>query len=382
MQVKFHSSIDEIEPSSWNRLVHDGNPFLKHEFHAALEHHDCVGARFGWLPSHLTVSQAGRIVGLSPLYIKSNSYGEFVFDHAWADAYQRNGLRYYPKLVSAIPYTPAFGERLLVDEKTDVAEVRRAMVEATLQLTQNSKHSSMHWLFTTEAEGELLKEMGLLERLGVQFHWHNADYENFEDFLSRLTAKRRKNILRERRRVAETGITFRRLHGQEVTSEEWGIFAAFYAKTFEDRYSLPTLNAGFFQEIGDRLGDQVVLVLAYHHQQCVAGALLYRSDSVLYGRHWGGVAQLDSLHFEACYYQGIDYAIEEKIAHFEPGAQGEHKIWRGFLPTFTRSYHWIADQQFRLAIDDFLRRERPAIRNYEKQLQMSSPYRCEEPSKN
>jgi uncharacterized protein len=377
MQVQFHSSIDEIETDDWNRLVHDGNPFLKHEFHAALEHHDCVGAQFGWLPRHLSVSQAGRIIGVSPLYIKSNSYGEFVFDHAWADAYQRNGLHYYPKLVSAIPYTPAFGERLLVDAEVDPCKVRRLMAEATCQLAKDSDCSSMHWLFTTEQEGALLKQMGMLERLGVQFHWHNRHYTSFDDFLSKLTAKRRKNILRERRRVREAGISFRRLHGQEVSPEEWRLFAAFYNKTFEERYSLPTMNAGFFQEIGTRLGGQVILILAYQESQCVAGALLYRSADVLYGRHWGGIAQLDSLHFETCYYQGIEYAIEEQIERFEPGAQGEHKIWRGFLPTFTRSYHWIAEPQFRQAIEDFLQRERPAILEYGANLQLSSPYRSE-----
>lgn len=376
MQAQFHNSIDEIDVASWNGLVRDENPFLKYEFHAALEHHDCVGRRFGWQPMHLTLRQGGRIVGISPLYIKSNSYGEFVFDHAWADAYQRSGLDYYPKLVSAIPYTPAYGERLLVDPVAeDRLAVQRKMVEETLNRARALNLSSMHWLFTTGEEGELLKSVGMMERLGVQFHWENRGYSDFEEFLETLTAKRRKNIRRERRKVAEKGITFRLLHGPEVTVDEWRMFGEFYAKTFEERYSLPTLNAGFFQEIGHTLGDQVILVLAYDGSRCLAGALLYRSASVLYGRHWGGIANLDSLHFEACYYQGIEYAISHRLERFEPGAQGEHKIWRGFLPAMTRSYHWIADPQFSAAIENFLNRESPAILDYREELQKSSPYR-------
>lgn len=376
MQAQFHNSIDEIDAATWNRLVRDENPFLKHEFHAALEHHDCVWRRFGWLPKHLTITLGGRIVGISPLYIKTNSYGEFVFDHAWADAYQRSGLNYYPKLVSAIPYTPAYGERLLVDHDVDRVEVQRSIADETLQLARELELSSMHWLFTTSGEGDLLKSVGMLERLGVQFHWRNRGYADFDAFLDALTAKRRKNIRRERRKVAEAGITFRRLHGPEVTTDEWRQFAEFYAKTFEERFSLPTLNAGFFQEIGRTLGDQVILVMAYQGTDCLAGALLYRSANVLYGRHWGGRADLDSLHFETCYYQGIEYAISHKLERFEPGAQGEHKIWRGFLPALTRSYHWIADPQFNGAIADFLCRERPAIQDYMETLQKSSPYRA------
>lgn len=375
MQAQFHHSIEEIDPNAWNRLVRDENPFLKHEFHAALERNNCVGPQFGWLPRHLTVSQGGRIIGISPLYIKSNSYGEFVFDHTWADAYQRNGLHYYPKLISAMPYTPALGERLLVDPEVDTTAVRYAMVTETLRLARELNLSSMHWLFTTIEEGELLKTAGMMERLGVQFHWDNPGYGDFADFLSTLTAKRRKNIRRERRKVSEGGITFRVVHGPEVTEAEWRIFSDFYAKTFEERYSLPTLNNGFFQEIGKSLGNQVILVLAYESEQCVAGALLYRSASALYGRHWGSLSNHDSLHFEACYYQGIEYAIAKRIGKFEPGAQGEHKIWRGFMPVLTRSYHWIANPQFSTGIDSFLHRERQVILDYKKTLQASSPYR-------
>jgi predicted N-acyltransferase len=375
MQVDFHHSIDEISQCEWDGLVIDDNPFLKHAFHAALEHHDCVGKKFGWVPSHLVVRERGRIVGLSPLYIKSNSYGEFVFDHAWADAYQRSGLRYYPKLVSSIPYTPAYGERLLVAAEADASEVRKLMISATREMALESGFSSIHWLFTTREEGTLLSAMGMMERLGVQFHWHNRGYESFEHFLSQLTAKRRKNIRQERRKVSDAGIRFRVLPGSEVSDDEWQLFTRFYAKTFEERYSLATLNLGFFCEVGRTMGEQIVLVLAYDDSGCIAGALLYRSSSVLYGRHWGASHDYDSLHFETCYYQGIEYAIKHGLQRFEPGAQGEHKIWRGFLPAQTRSYHWIGDPRFNLAIQDFLSREGPAIEGYEKNLLLSSPFR-------
>jgi predicted N-acyltransferase len=375
MQVRFHCSIEEIDPASWDGLVKDNNPFLKHAFLAAMERHGCVGEHFGWRPNHLAVYQQECLLGVTPLYVKTNSYGEFVFDHAWADAYQRSGLAYYPKLVSSIPYTPATGQRVLIASNVDQVSVVQAMVGAILEWLQEQGASSMHWLFTQEQEGALLKSLGMPERLGVQFHWQNQGYGDFEDFLDSLKAKRRKNIRRERRIVAEQGFRFRWIHGSQVTESEWQLFTDYYAKTFEERFSLPTLNAGFFQEIGQTLGDQVILVLAYLEDRPVAGALLYRSDKVLYGRHWGGASEFDSLHFETCYYQGIEYAIEQGLERFEPGAQGEHKIWRGFMPTLTRSQHWITDGRFRAAIDDFLKQETPAILNYYANLCESSPFK-------
>ncbi len=377
MEARFHHTIEEIDAEAWDRLVSDGNPFLKHAFHAALERHGCVGEKFGWQPHHLAVYLEGRLVGLSPLYIKTNSYGEFVFDHAWADAYRRAGFVYYPKLVCAVPYTPATGERLLIDPEIERSKVVRMLVDTTLAWARKAGVSSMHWLFVTQQESKELQDLGMMERLGVQFHWTNLGYRSFEGFLSGLNAKRRKNIRRERKRAIEQGIHFRVVHGPDVTREEWRLFTNFYAKTFEERFSLPTLNLGFFQEIGHTLGNQVILILAYKQQdnRCVAGALLYRSDSVLYGRHWGAASQFDSLHFETCYYQGIEYAIAHDLQTFEPGAQGEHKIWRGFLPTLTRSCHWIADRRFKLAIEEFLQREGPALMDYREELSVSSPYR-------
>ncbi|MET0090116.1 MAG: GNAT family N-acetyltransferase [Candidatus Thiodiazotropha sp.] len=375
MQIEFHDDIDAIDATEWNRMVPDQNPFVRHEFLAALEHHGCVGERFGWIPTHLSLRLDGRLMGAVPLYFKHNSYGEFVFDHAWADAYRRSGLNYFPKLVSSAPYTPATGGRLLVDPEGDPQALRKTMIDAIKGLADRSGASSLHWLFPLPEEGEALLSTGLSERLGVQFHWHNSGYADFDQFLAELTTKRRKNIRQERRKVRDAGLSIRLIPGFEVTPDEWKLFDLFYRKTFEERYSLPTLNQGFFQEIGQSMGEQVVLVMAYEGRHCIAGALLYRSKTVLYGRNWGGIQHHDSLHFEACYYQGIEYAIAQGLQVFEPGAQGEHKIWRGFLPTLTRSYHWIEHPGSRQGIDQFLSHETPAVLDYYRSLQANNPFK-------
>ncbi len=373
--VRVHASIDELGDAQWNALNSRADPFLQHAFLSALEHNGCVGERFGWIPRHLGLWEGDRLVGAAPLYLKDNSYGEFVFDHAWADAYQRHGHAYYPKLVSAIPYTPASGRRLLLAEDRALEDASRVLLERALMLAEEEQVSSLHWLFVTEGEDALLRKRGFLPRLGCQFHWHNRGYPDFDAFLAALTAKRRKEIRRERRKVREAGVRFRVLRGDEVDDAQWQTFARLYARTFEEHYSLATLNEGFFREVGVRMGRHVVLILAYSNGACVAGALFYRSDDTLYGRHWGSVETFDSLHFETCYYQGIDYCIREGLQRFEPGAQGEHKVRRGFLPSFTFSDHWIADEGFRTAIADFLDRETPLVRDYAETLGGHSPYK-------
>lgn len=387
MQFEICNAIERVPADQWNALVVGNNPFLRHEFLLALERHHCASPQYGWHPRHLLAWEgegAERIlVAACPMYIKDNSYGEFVFDHAWADAYQRHGLSYYPKLVSAIPYTPATGERILIrprlpgstEEVVDRKEIVRQFIDLAAQLAINDGLSSIHWLFITEAERRAFECGDVQIRLGVQFHWENRGYRDFEQFLSQLNNKRRKNIRRERRSVLDQGLQLRVIEGADVTAEEWAIFTRFYIKTFEDRYSMPTLNLGFFQEIGRTLGKQVILVLAYDQTECVAGALMYRSDDTLYGRHWGCERDYDSLHFEACYYQGIEYCIRHGLRKFEPGAQGEHKIWRGFLPTLTYSAHRIIHPGFSEAIADFLKREQPAILDYKESLDQSSPYK-------
>lgn len=374
MQYQVHESIDEIPAPEWNALNHEDNPFLCHEFLAALEHHGCVGPRYGWLPRHISAWEGGVLVGVMPLYLKDNSYGEFVFDFAWAEAYRRQGRAYYPKLVSAIPYTPASGERLLLARGREEA-TGEGLVARAVSLAGALGVSSVHWLFPTRAQQGQLKAQGLVERLGCQFHWSNRGYGDFDDFLAALSSKRRKNIRRERRQVREAGIRLELLHGPEVSEAQWRTFARFYTRTFEDYGSLPTLNEGFFREVGRTLGRRVILILAHDQAGCVGAALLYRGGDTLYGRHWGSLREHPGLHFEACYYQGIEYCIREGLARFEPGAQGEHKIWRGFLPTLTYSAHWIADPGFRSAIIEFLHRERPLIADYARTLSEASPYR-------
>ncbi len=378
MKLLVHESLEDIPGGQWNALNRDGNPFLRHEFLAALEHNECVGPRYGWWPRHLTAWDGERLIAAAPLYHKDNSYGEFVFDFAWANAYQQHGARYYPKLVSAVPYTPATGRRLLLAEGVDQCKLLSALVDRAVALTAELRASSLHWLFVTAEENEQLQELGLMERLGCQYHWNNRGYADFEAFLSALSSKRRKNIRRERRLVREAGIQLELLHGPEVTDEQWRLFSRFYAKTFEERHSLPTLNEGFFKEVARTMGRQVILVLAHDADECVAAAMLFRGGDALYGRHWGCLRDYDSLHFEVCYYQGIEYCIREGLRRFEPGAQGEHKIWRGFLPALTYSRHWIAHPGFRAAIGNFLLREKPAVLDYVQSLGASSPYRSDQ----
>ncbi len=378
VKIEVCDQIERVDARDWNALCRDNDPFLRHEFLSALERQRCVGHHYGWRPRHLLVHQADRLVAAAPLYLKDNSYGEFVFDFTWADAYQQQGLSYYPKLVSAIPYTPATGDRILVAPGGSTDELYRHIIKHAAALAESSDASSLHILFVNQQENNSLQALGLVTRLGVQFHWKNRGYKDFDAFLTALNAKRRKNIRRERRLVEARGLTIRVLHGNEATAQEWQQFAEFYTKTFEERYSLPTLNLGFFQEIGKTMGDQVILVLAYDARECVAGALMFKSQHTLYGRHWGCKQHYDNLHFEVCYYQGIEYCIKTGLKRFEPGAQGEHKIWRGFLPTLTYSNHWIRNPRFREAITHFLRRESPAVIDYKTALEQSSPYRQDE----
>ncbi|MGA7801892.1 MAG: GNAT family N-acetyltransferase [Gammaproteobacteria bacterium] len=378
MKLQQLECIDDIPAEQWNQLVGDTNPFLRHEFLSALEHNACVGENYGWLPRHLVALDAdNRLQGAIPMYAKYNSYGEFVFDWAWADAYERAGLPYYPKLVSAVPYTPATGSRLLVAENNPrAAEIRHFLSSQSLEYARDCGVSSLHWLFPNAAETRDLADQGLLLRLGCQFQWENAGYRDFEDFLDRFSSQKRKKVRRERKRVSEAGVELQVVHGHEASDEHWRTAHHYYHSTFEKKWGYPTLNLGFFREIGLTMGDRVVLVFAYHGGRPVAGAINLRGRDALYGRHWGCDAEFHSLHFEACYYQGIDYCIRNGLKRFEPGAQGEHKISRGFLPTPTWSAHWIADGRFRQAIGDFLQRETVAMEQYMEELAEHAPYKA------
>ncbi len=371
------SSIDDMPCAEWNRLSGTAYPFLRHEFLAALERHDCLGETLGWLPRHLLLrDSAGKAVAAAPCYLKFNSYGEFVFDWSWADAYRRNGLDYYPKLVVASPYTPANGPRILSEDTPHRSQYARALIQGSVDIAQRLGVSSLHWLFHTEEEAQWMDAAGLMRRTGCQFHWRNQGYRDFDDFLTQLSSRKRKQIKRERRRVLDAGIDFRLLRGHEADEDEWDSFHRLYCSTFDKRGGIPTLSRGFFREIAGSMGEQVLLVLAYAEGRIVAAAFNLIGEHSLYGRHWGCYQDYHSLHFEACYYQGLDFCIREGLQGFEPGAQGEHKLSRGFLPTRTWSNHWIANPGFSSAIARYLEDETEGMQDYVREMNARSPFRA------
>lgn len=375
MQVRNVSSLIDVDATAWNALNHDDNPFLRHEFLLALEQNGCVGSGTGWTPIHVVVHDGARLVGATPLYIKEHSYGEFVFDWAWAHAYQRCGIPYYPKLVSAVPFTPATGSRMLIAEMDQASTVRQVLMKGVLDTAHAIGASSVHWLFTNAADTQFLAARGLLQRVGTQFHWHNAGYTSFDGFIAQLSAKKRKNLNRERKRVSEAGIRLAILPGNEISADLWKMFYRYYATTSALKGGTPYLTASFFTALGRTLPEHTLLVTAWQRDEFIAGALCLRSRDTLYGRHWGSRGDFNGLHFDACYYTPLDFCIREGIAHFEAGAQGEHKISRGFLPTATYSCHWIANREFRDAIARFVTEEANHVDAYMDELAEHSPFR-------
>lgn len=372
--VRIIERIDTLDAAQWNALGVSPYPFLRHEFLAALENEDCLGERYGWLPRHLTLWRDGELVAASPMYLKFNSYGEFVFDWSWAGAYERHGLRYYPKLVSASPYTPATGPKLL--HRPDApADSAATLITAALELARQAGVSSLHWLFTLPDETATLERAGFLRRNDCQFHWENAGYADFDAFLATLSSAKRKNIRKERKRVSQAGISFRLLDGESATDADWRIFHGYYESTFHRRGGIPTLSLGFFRSIARSMPGAVLLIMAEHAGAPVAAAFCLVGSDTLYGRHWGCEAHFDNLHFEACYYQGLEYCIQRGLARFEPGAQGEHKVARGFLPSETLSAHWLADARFHDAIARHLDLERASVHEYIQEMHDRSPYR-------
>lgn len=365
-----------ISKTQWNFLAGKQFPFTQYEFLVALENNGAVGKEFGWLTHFFLAYDNEELVGALPLYIKFNSYGEFVFDWAWADAYQQHGLRYYPKLVTSIPYTPATGPRLLINNDVHYQEIADALINAVLLFAKQSQASSFHCLFTNEKDTSYFaNNSGFMMRLGCQFHWRNEDYTSFNHFLDKLTSKKRKQIKRERRIVNEQNVEIEILNGTTATDLHWDIYHEFYKNTFERKSGMPTLSKGFFKEIATTMPENIVLVMAKHNDEYVASAFNLRGSDTLYGRHWGCSENFDNLHFEACYYQGLEYCINNKLKYFEPGAQGEHKIARGFLPTKTWSAHWIAHPQFRESINNFLQHETSGMLDYIGELNEHSPFK-------
>ncbi|MEY3338559.1 MAG: hypothetical protein RL245_1551 [Pseudomonadota bacterium] len=371
--------VAELSAADWNALDHEGSPFTRHEFLAALESTGCIGENSGWRPFIVTLHDSKGLAAAAPAWLKDESYGEFVFDFAWAQAYARHGLRYYPKLVVAAPFTPATGPRLLVrtDLASDVGQRRiwrHTLQQELLNLAERESLSSVHLLFPTEAEtAELGSEW--LPRIDCQFHWHNRNYRNFEDFLGTFTAEKRKKAKRERRRVHEAGIRFESRLGSEASLNEILIAWQLHRTTFLRRGNEPYLSAETFVQIAKTMGDALLFKFAIHDTEIVAVAVFFIGRDTLYGRYWGSAEEFHSLHFETCYHQGIEFCIERGLSRFEPGTQGEHKVSRGFVPTRTHSAHFIAEPRFRAAIADYLEREREAVDRYAKGIEEHVPYR-------
>ena len=376
MRLEVIRDLATVAAADWNSLHGTEYPFLRHEFLQALEATGCVGGRSGWEPHHLLLRDAdGSLAGALPLYRKLSSYGEFVFDWAWADAYRRAGLNYFPKLVSAVPFTPATGPRLLIAPGRPRADIASRLTSGAIELAERLEASSVHVLFPVDGEIAAWTAAGFMLRKDCQFHWHNRGYADFEAFLAGFTAGKRKKVHRERRRVAEAGITFKHLAGGDIDARLWHRLMPHYADSFRRRGREPYLNEAFFKRLADTLPDSLLVIVAYLHGEPVATAICYRSATTLYGRYWGSTAGFHSLHFETCYYQGIDYCIAHGLAAFEPGTQGEHKISRGFVPTETHSAHWLSDPRFARAIDQYLDRERTHIDEYMAVAGEHVPYR-------
>ncbi|MGO9992082.1 MAG: GNAT family N-acetyltransferase [Steroidobacteraceae bacterium] len=374
-RVRFLESIADIDAASWNALTGCEQPFVRQEFLLALEASGCASPRTGWTAQHLVLEDSnGRAIGAMPLYRKGHSRGEFVFDFSWANAYAQHGLKYYPKLLTAIPFTPVRGPRMLVSAGADQSAIAAALVKAAKDYARSEHLSSWHVLFPCEENLTTLKSAGLIERRDCQFHWFNQGYESFDAFLSTFTAEKRKKAKRERRRVADAGIEFDTRLGGEMDNALWRAVYEFYADTFYRHGHEPYLNLDFFKRIAATMPDKLMLKIARHGASPIAVAIFFVSEDALFGRYWGAGGNFHSLHFETCYYQGIEYCIEHRLQRFEPGTQGEHKVPRGFVPTLTSSAHDIVDERFSAAIRDFAVREARGVDRYAAAVNEHVPY--------
>jgi uncharacterized protein len=382
------SSVSQIAAEDWDACANPSeppdrlgfskssyNPFVSHAFFSSLEASGSACARTGWGPRHLLARREGVIAGIVPCYLKSHSQGEYVFDRGWADAYYRAGGRYYPKLQVSVPFTPATGPRLLIRDGVDRDEIASALASGLTALCRATNASSAHVTFAPEAESKLLAAHGFLQRTDQQFHWRNQGYRSFEDFLATLNSRHRKAIKRERREAVASGITIHPLNGSDITEEAWDAFFAFYMETGSRKWGRPYLTRSFFSLVGDSMARDVLLIMARRNNRWIAGAINFIGSETLFGRNWGAIEHHPFLHFEVCYYQAIDFAISRGLKTVEAGAQGEHKIARGYLPQTTYSAHYIADPSLRRAIDDYLRRERAYIAEAGRELAEAGPFR-------
>ncbi len=371
------ASPSEVAASAWNALVAagGGSPFVRQEYLAALHDSGSAAPETGWTPRFITLWRAGELQAACPLYLKDHSYGEYVFDWAWANAYEQHGLSYYPKALVAVPFTPVPGPRLLAQDEVS----RRALVDAMLAWCRSEKLSSLHLLFGSDADVAACEAAGLMLRHTVQFHWRNAGYAGFDEFLAGLNQEKRKKIRQERRKVAEAGVTFRWSRGREITATDWRFFYRCYARTYREHGNPPYLTPDFFERIAHTQADRWLLFVAERGGRPIASSLVAIEDGVAYGRYWGALERVDCLHFEACYYQPLQWCIEHGFTRFEGGAQGEHKMARALMPVKTHSAHWLAHPAFADAVERFLEREGHSIENYLEHLEQRSPFRQGDP---
>jgi uncharacterized protein len=368
------NNLGTISPEKWQALEFSNNPFLSYPFLSGLEKYGCLEKQ-NWQPCHIVIEDNDQLIGFMPLYIKQDSYGEFVFDWAWADAYQQAGRNYYPKLVSAIPFTPVAGSRLLTNKSYDSSAIKKTLLEAALSLMEENKFSSLHFLFPNEDNMKMLIENNGLKRITCQYHWFNNDYRDFKDFTDSLTSKKRKRILKERREIKASGIEIERLSGKDISPSQWNTFYQFYCHTFYKKWGEPRLTLDFFMSLSEKLAEQTLLILAKKNNAYIAGAFAMKDDNTIYGRHWGCNQYLPYLHFELCYYQTIEHTIESKLKCLDAGVQGEHKLARGFYPVAMPSAHWIQEEDFRNAIANYLGRESIAMLEHIAMLKTHLPYK-------
>lgn len=381
LDLKFVDSIATIGKKDWNRLAGVENPFTRYEFLWALEKTGCTTDTTGWAPHHVAVysgpedDKSRLLVAVMPLYQKTNSYGEYVFDWSWASAYQNYGLNYYPKFVSAVPFTPSHGTRLFTDDSVNRTDIAKLIFDRLKKEAESIEASSWHILFLTEEENQLFETIGIPARTACQFHWFNRGYSSFDDFLATLNSRKRKNIRRERQKVAERGTRFETIAGADISPEHWGTFYQFYQSTYMMRGMQGYLSQEFFAEIGRLMPEQLFMIVALDGESIIAAALFFRNSEKLFGRYWGSGRDYQFLHFETCYYQGQEYCIQHKLKSFDSGAQGEHKIQRGFEPITTYSNHWIANEGFAQAINNFLDEERSHIEQYRVEASSLLPFK-------
>lgn len=374
LTTAFKDGFKKIDAGSWDALV-GGMPLLSHAFFMALEESNSIGEKAGWQPFPLLVFDDEDLVGAIPLFIKSHSYGEYVFDWAWAESYERNGLNYYPKILSAIPFSPVTSQRLLVASVDNSSQIQRFMLGALEKVMLNSGLSSAHVLFPNEDSASILKQTNWLQRQGVQFKWTNESFQSFEEFLGQLTQEKRKKIRQQRKKILNSGVVCHRFKGEDITESQWEFFYQCYCNTYLEHRSTPYLNLEFFKKIAVTMPQHILLVMAYLDDVPIASALNFYDKNTLYGRYWGCLKYIPNLHFELCYYQAQEFCIAENIQYFDGGAQGEHKLARGFKPKTTYSFHKIANRQFSKAIEDFLFREKESIAQYTNELEDRAPYK-------